>query len=51
VRTGRGAINWVPQQAGAARLSITVRGAHGHTVRQSTDLTVRKPGHHSARGP
>jgi uncharacterized membrane protein (UPF0182 family) len=51
VRTGRGAINWVPQQAGPARLSITVSGAHGHTVRQSTDLTVRKPGHHSARGP
>ena len=42
VRTGRGAINWIPQQAGPVRLRIIVRGADGHTVEQSMPLTVRK---------
>ena len=42
VRTGRGAINWIPQPAGPVRLRIIVRGADGHTVEQSMPLTVRK---------
>jgi uncharacterized protein len=51
VRRGRGAINWMPQQAGLARLRIVVRGADGHAVEQSTDLTVRKRNTRSGRGP
>jgi hypothetical protein len=50
VRTGRGAINWIPQQAGPARLRIIVRGADGHTVEQSTPLTVRKRSSRSGQG-
>jgi hypothetical protein len=50
VRTGRGAINWIPQRAGPARLVIVVRGADGHTVEQSMPLTVRKPGSRSGPG-
>jgi len=51
VRTGRGAINWIPQQAGPVRLRIVVRGADGHTVEQSTPLTVRKRSSRSGQGP
>ena len=51
VHAGRGAVNWVPQEAGRARLLIIVRGADGQTVEQATDLTVRKRTPRSARGP
>jgi uncharacterized membrane protein (UPF0182 family) len=42
VHTGRGAINWIPQKAGPARLRIVVRDAEGHVVEAATNLTVRK---------
>jgi uncharacterized protein len=51
VRNGSGAINWVPQQAGPARLRIGVRGTHGHAVQQLIDLNVRKRASGSKRGP
>jgi hypothetical protein len=51
VRTGRGAIKWIPQEAGPARLRIIVRSGDGHSVEQSTPLTVRKRGSRSGRGP
>jgi hypothetical protein len=51
VRTGRGAINWIPQQAGPARLRIVVQGADGHAVEQSMHLTVRKRSSRSGHGP
>jgi uncharacterized protein len=50
VRTGRGAINWIPQHAGPVRLGIVVRGADGHTVEQSMPLTVRKRSSRSGQG-
>ena len=34
VHTGSGAINWVPQHAGPARLQILVRGADGHSSKR-----------------
>ena len=49
VHSGSGAVNWVPQEAGPARLRIIVRGTDGQTVEQTTTLTVRK--RRSARGP
>ena len=49
VHTGSGAINWVPQQAGPARLQIVVRGADGHAVEAATNLTVRKRSPRTAR--
>jgi hypothetical protein len=51
VHAGRGAVNWVPQEPGPARLRIIVRGADGQAVEQVTNLTVRKPTARSARGP
>ena len=51
VRTGRAAINWVPQEAGPAQLRILVRDAAGHTVEQSTQLEVRKPRSEPGEGP
>jgi hypothetical protein len=51
VRTGRGAVNWVPKDAGPARLRIIVRDADGQTVELATNLTVRKRTTRSARGP
>jgi hypothetical protein len=44
VRTGRAAVNWVPQRAGPARLRIIVRGTDGQTVEQLAHLSVRKRG-------
>jgi hypothetical protein len=49
VHSGSAAVNWVPQEAGPARLRVIVRGTDGQTVEQATDLTVRK--RRSARGP
>jgi uncharacterized membrane protein (UPF0182 family) len=48
VHTGSGAINWVPQHAGPARLQILVRGADAHVVEAATNLTVRKRSPRSA---
>jgi uncharacterized membrane protein (UPF0182 family) len=48
VATGHGAINWVPEKAGPARLQILVRGADGQVVEAATNLTVRKRGPRSA---
>jgi hypothetical protein len=42
VRTGRGAVEWVPRQAGRARLRIVVYGADGRTLEAAANLTVRE---------
>jgi len=51
VRAGRGAVSWVPEEAGPARLRIIVRGAGGRTVVAATNLTVRRHTPRSAPGP
>ena len=51
VRTGRGAINWVPQEAGSTELRIVVRDTDGHAVEQSTQIKVRKPRSEPGEGP
>lgn len=51
VRNGRGAVEWVPRDAGRVRVEILVRGAERRTVEAATNLTVRRRGSRSARGP
>lgn len=51
VRTGPGAVEWIPRDARPVRVLILVRGAEGSTVEAATDLIVRKRGPRSARGP
>jgi hypothetical protein len=51
VRTGRAAVDWVPQEPGPAELRIVVRDTAGHTVEQSTQLKVEKPRSEPGEGP
>jgi len=51
VHSGRGAVNWVPQETGRAQLLTIVRGADGQTIELATDLKVHKRTTRSARGP